>query len=67
MVALFKAVPLGAMLTLLVALFIGSGGSGGGVLEVFAFTIESMRLYWSWALFCLGTALAWSLMLMMDD
>ncbi len=67
MIALCKAVPLGIFLTLLVALFVGSAGSSGGALEVFSFQVEGTRLYWSWALFCLGTALAWSLLLLTGD
>ena len=67
MIALFKAVPLGAFLTLVLALFIGAGESSGGVLEVFGFSVEGYRLYWSWALFCAGTGLAWALMLLKGD
>jgi hypothetical protein len=65
--ALVKALPFGVGLTLLVALFVGSGGSSGGVLEVVGVTFEGMRFYWSWWLFCLGTALAWALLIMMGN
>jgi hypothetical protein len=64
--ALFKAIGLSTALTLLVALFVGSAGAGGGPAEVFAFTVEGTRLYWSWALFCMGTALAWALLAMLE-
>ena len=67
MIALFKAIPRGVLLTLVVTLFIGTSGSTAGVLEVFGFTVEGMRLYWSWTLFCAATALAWALMLMLGD
>lgn len=67
MIALFKAIPLSVSLTLVVTLFIGTSGSPAGVLEVFGFTVEGTRLYWSWTLFCAATALAWTVMLMRDD
>lgn len=67
MIALFKAIPFGVFLTLVLALFIGAGGSGGGALEVFGFSVEGYRLYWSWVLFCAGTGLAWVLMLLQGD
>lgn len=67
MITLFKAVPVGAFLTLVVALFIGSAGSAGGALEVFGFTVEGQRLYWSWSLFLAATGLSWALLAMMGD
>ena len=67
MIALFKAIPLAAVLTLILALFLGSGGALGGNLAVFGFDVEGTRLYWSWILFCGGTALAWVMLLMMGD
>ncbi len=67
MIALFKAIPLGAFLTLAVALAIGSAGSAGGVLEVFGFMVEGQRLYWSWSMFLAATGLSWALLAMMGD
>ncbi|MFB0612194.1 hypothetical protein [Aurantiacibacter poecillastricola] len=72
MIAMFKAIPFGIFLTLLVALFIGSGGSHGGMLNVFDFDVTvaelglEFTLYWSWALFLAGTFLAFALLLMME-
>lgn len=72
MVALFKALPFGIFLTVLVALFIGSGGSSGGLLAIFPFDITvpelglDFRMYWSWNLFLAGTGLTWAILLMMD-
>ncbi|MEL1252081.1 hypothetical protein [Aurantiacibacter gilvus] len=70
---MFKAIPFGIFLTLLVALFIGSGGSSGGLLHVFHFTVPleefglfDFQLYWSWTLFLAGTGLAFAILLMMD-
>lgn len=73
MIALFKAVPFGIVLTLLVALFMGSGGATGGTLAIRPFDIEvaqlgvDARMYWSWYLFLGGTGLSWVLLLMMGD
>ncbi|GEM_PF-541029 len=72
MIAMFKAIPFGIFLTLIVALFIGSGGSSGGMLHVFPFDVVvpeislDVKLYWSWTLFLAGTGLAFAILLMMD-
>lgn len=72
MIAMFKAIPFGIFLTLLVALFIGSGGSSGGMLAIFPFDVVvaeinlDITLYWSWTLFLAGTGLAFAILLMMD-
>ena len=66
MFAFLKAVALGICLALLVSLFIGSGGSSGGMLNVRLVTIEGFDFYWSWALFLIGTGLSFGLFLMMD-
>lgn len=72
MIAMFKAIPFGIFLTLLVALFIGSGGSSGGMLAIFPFDVVvaeinlDVTLYWSWTLFIAGTCLAFAILLMMD-
>ena len=44
MIAMFKAIPLGIFLTLLVALFMGSGGTSGGMLHVFPFQVQNADL-----------------------
>ena len=71
MVKLAKALPFGIFLTILVCLFIGSGGSTGGVLNIRSFHIAFMdfdvKLYWSWAMFIGGTGLTWVILLMMGD
>lgn len=73
MIAFFKALPFGIFLTLLLALFIGSGGSSGGLLNVFQFTVPlaqfglfDFQLYWSWNLFLAGTGLTFAILMMMD-
>lgn len=66
MFAFLKAIVLGAFLTILVSLFIGSSGSTGGMLHVRQFSIADFDLYWSWALFLVGTGLAFGIFLMME-
>lgn len=66
MFAFLKAVVLGIFLAFIVSLFIGSGGSSGGMLNVRSVTIEGYQFYWSWALFVIGTALSFGIFLMMD-
>jgi hypothetical protein len=66
MFAFLKAVVLGIFLALIVSLFIGSGGSTGGMLKVFQVTVEGYHFYWSWALFLIGTGLSFGIFLMMD-
>lgn len=60
----FKAVPLGSILTYVVALVIGSQGRSGGYLNIFRADIYQYDLWWSWPLFFAGTGLAWGLMVM---
>lgn len=71
MIALLKAIPFGIFLTLVIALFMGSGSGTGGQLGIrtfdFAIADFDIRLYWSWVLFLAGTGLAWVLLLMMGD
>jgi len=73
MIAFFKALPLGIVLTLVVCLFMGSGGATGGMLNIRSFHIQveqialDMQLYWSWMLFLAGTGLSWALIFMMGD
>jgi hypothetical protein len=66
MFAFLKAVALGIFLAFIVSLFIGSGGSSGGLLNVRQVTIEGYQFYWSWALFVVGTGLSFGILLIMD-
>ena len=61
---LIKAAPLGAILTFVVALTIGSQGSRGGQLAIFRTEIYQYDLWWSWPLFVAGTGLAWGIMML---
>jgi hypothetical protein len=64
--AFLKAVALGIFLALVVSLFIGSGGSTGGMLNVRLVAIEGFQFYWSWALFLIGTGLSFGIFLLMS-
>ena len=61
---LVKAAPMGAILTYIVALAIGSQGSTGGPLAIFRAELYDYNLWWSWPLFLAATALAWGIMLL---
>lgn len=73
MIPFLKSIPFGALLAALVALFIGSGGGTGGVLNVHSIPVDlpeygiHFRFWWSWMLFLGGTFLAFVFMLMMAD
>ena len=66
MFSFLKAIVVGAVLAFVVSLFIGSGGSSGGVLNVRHVTVADYHFYWSWALFVAGTGLAFGIFVMMD-
>ena len=66
MFAFLKALVLGIFLALIVSLFIGSGGSSGGMLNVRLVAIGDYEFYWSWALFLIGTGLSFGIFLMME-
>ena len=73
MIAFLKSIPFGALLALIVALFIGSGGATGGILNVHQVYVDlpelglDFRFWWSWMLFLGGTFLAFVFILMMGD
>jgi hypothetical protein len=66
MIALLKAIVLGLVLAFVVSLFIGSGGSSGGLLNVYDVAIQGHHFYWSWPLFVVGTGLAFGLFLLLE-
>lgn len=66
MFAFLKAIVLGAVLAFIVSLFMGSGGSSGGLLNVRQVAIEGYQFYWSWPLFVVGTGLSFGIFLIMD-
>ena len=60
----FKAVPLGGILTWVLAVVIGSQGSRGGQLAIHQMPVHTFEVWWSWPLFLAATGLAWGLMIM---
>ncbi len=56
---------LGAVLTGVLALVIGSQGSSGGVLAIHPATFADIKFYWSWPIFFTGTGLSFGIILMM--
>ncbi|MXO61363.1 hypothetical protein GRI89_17610 [Altererythrobacter salegens] len=62
---LLKSIVLGAALSFIVSLFIGSGGGTGGILNVRHFHIEGVGFYWSWMLFVVGTGLSFGISALM--
>ncbi len=74
MIALFKALIPGIVLTWVVSLVLGSNGSKGGFLYVHqlhftgnsAFAASTTYLYWSWPLFFAATGLAFALFKMQE-
>ncbi|MGN6356101.1 MAG: hypothetical protein ACTHLU_01315 [Novosphingobium sp.] len=66
MIALFKALIPGALLTWIVSTLISSGGSSGGILNIIHFTVQHHQMYWSWPLFLAATGLAWAILWMLD-
>lgn len=61
---MLKALVLGAVLTGVVALVIGSQGSSGGYLAIHSMAIGDWSMYWSWPLFLTGSGLSWGLILL---
>jgi hypothetical protein len=66
MIALFKALIPGALLTWIVSTLIGSGGSSGGILSIIHFTVQHHEVYWSWPLFLAATGLSWAILWMLE-
>lgn len=74
--SVIKAMLLGALLTGVFSLIVGSQGSQAGFLAIFPVEVPVARLhfehlhnftfYWSWPLFLAGTGLAWAILLMLD-
>ena len=73
MIAMLKAIPFGIILTIIVALFMGSGGATGGMLNIRPVAVDALdgwlqfKFFWSWMLFLGGTGLAFVFVLMMGD
>ena len=64
MIEILKGSALGAILTGVVSLVIGSQGSSGGQLAIRLVEAGQYDFYWSWPLFLAGTGLSWGLLIM---
>ena len=64
--AFFKALIPGLILTLIVAVTIGSTGSSGGFLDIHGYTIQGQWIYWSWPMFLASTGLCWGILWLLD-
>ncbi|MFM7349764.1 MAG: hypothetical protein ACKO01_09780 [Erythrobacter sp.] len=61
---LIKAMMLGAILSGVLALVIGSQGTTAGPLAIHLVHVADTSFYWSWPVFCSGTGLAYGIMLL---
>lgn len=59
---MLKALGLGAVLSGVVALVIGSQGSSGGFLDIHLMTLATQKIYWSWPLFLFGAGVSWGVL-----
>lgn len=59
-----KAAPLGALLSAVISVVIGSQGSQGGRMAIHLVEISNHSFHWSWPLFFAGSGLAYGLMIM---
>lgn len=59
---MLKAFGLGIVLTIVVAVVVGSQGSSGGALAVHKMVLGDYRVFWSWPLFLAGSGLSWGIM-----
>jgi len=66
MFAFLKALVLGAALAFILSLFMGSGGTSAGLLNVHEVAVQGYHFYWSWPLFVIGTALSFGIFILMD-
>ncbi|WP_251567036.1 hypothetical protein [Erythrobacter sp. 3-20A1M] len=66
-IAVIKGSLSGALVTWLVALFIGSSGSTGAQLAIHKIYFEQHSFYWSWPLFLGLTVLFASIVWLMDS
>ncbi len=59
---MLKAFGLGVILTVVVAVVVGSQGSSGGALAVHKMALGDYRVFWSWPLFLAGSGLSWGIL-----
>jgi len=61
---LLKAIGFGALVSVCIAVVIGSQGSTGGQLAIQSVNVADVKLYWSLPMFLAGTGLFWGLLLL---
>lgn len=61
---LLRAMGLSAVLTLSLALVIGSQGTSAGPLAIYAINLDDFRFFWSWPVFLCASGFGWALMLL---
>lgn len=66
MIALYKALLPGALLSWLISTIVGQHGNTGGLLAIRHLMIEGVAVNWSWPMFLVGTLLAWAILYMME-
>jgi hypothetical protein len=66
MFTFLKGVVSGIVLGFVVSALIGHAGYTGGMLNVRRFEVKEYDLYWSWALFVVGSGLGWGIFALMD-
>lgn len=59
-----KALTLGAILSAVIALVIGSQGVSSGPLAIHLVDVAEAKVYWSWPVFFGGSGLAFAIMLL---
>ena len=61
---LIKAMMLGAIISVTIALVIGNQGTSGGALAIQSVLLADMKLYWSWPIFFSTSGVFFGLMLL---
>lgn len=66
MLALYKSVLPGALLSYIFSTVLGNNGTSGGALYIRMVGTPEVQFYWSWPLFLAGAFLAWAIFHMME-
>ena len=66
MFSFLKGLVSGSILGFVVSALMGHAGYTGGMLNVRHFEVEDYNLYWSWALFVIGSGLGWGIFTLLE-
>jgi len=66
MTALVKSIFPAFLLSWLVATFVGTQGSSGGLLQITELTVHDVRFHASMPLFLIGAGISWGILKMME-